>query len=88
VSVSSSSSSSAEQKNVGKFIIYFPEMFYEIVEEKESYDLVAFLCDVGGTFGLFLGCSVLTCVEVLELFWAFFVGKGKKEEEKKKKVHY
>ncbi|CAL8126958.1 unnamed protein product [Orchesella dallaii] len=58
----------AAEESIGKFKIYFPEMWYEIVEQKDSYDTIAFLCDVGGTFGLFLGCSVLTAVEIIEMF--------------------
>lgn len=60
------------EKNQGKFLIYFPEMWYEIVEEKNSYDIIALLCDVGGTFGLFLGCSILTLVELIESLAYYF----------------
>ncbi|CAG7819071.1 unnamed protein product [Allacma fusca] len=63
-------------KKISKLVFYFPEMSYEIVQEKEAYDLIALLCDVGGTFGLFLGCSILTLVELLEFIVIFIFKKN------------
>ena len=59
------------RQNIGKLVMYFPTMSYEIVKEKNAYDIIAFLCDIGGTFGLFLGFSILTVIELLESIFIF-----------------
>lgn len=45
---------------------YFPEN--EVLEEQEywGYTSGAFICDLGGALGLFLGISILTLAEMLE----------------------
>uniref|UniRef100_A0A914WQK8 Uncharacterized protein n=1 Tax=Plectus sambesii TaxID=2011161 RepID=A0A914WQK8_9BILA len=47
--------------------VYFERMNYELYSENVAYDVVAFSWDLGGQIGLWLGFSVITCVEVLGL---------------------
>lgn len=35
-------------------------MTYEETREEFAYDIIALLCDIGGTFGLLLGASGIT----------------------------
>ena len=37
--------------------------------------------DVGGNMGLFLGCSLLTLFEFIELFWNFLRSRKSKDDE-------
>ncbi|XP_045198886.2 degenerin mec-10-like [Mercenaria mercenaria] len=54
----------------GNFIavyIYFKDLNYEVISEEALYNTVRFLSDIGGALGLFVGASMLTCVEILEI---------------------
>ena len=53
----------------------------EIVEEFENfvtYKLQNFVSDVGGLLGLFLGCSLLSIMEILFLFGSIIISTIKK----------
>lgn len=47
--------------------IYYESLDTEVTEEKPAYDFNAFGSDVGGNMGLFLGCSLLTLCEFVDL---------------------
>jgi hypothetical protein len=50
-----------------KFNIYYDSLSYTISTESPAMDVVALLSNIGGTLGLFLGVSVLTAVELIEI---------------------
>ncbi|KAI6244041.1 Na+ channel, amiloride-sensitive family and Degenerin family-containing protein [Aphelenchoides fujianensis] len=45
--------------------VYYEQMSYEALSEREAYSFVNFLSDVGGQAGLWLGASVITLFEAL-----------------------
>ncbi|EDO37655.1 predicted protein [Nematostella vectensis] len=47
--------------------IFFEEHNYETIEQRKSYELIDFLSDIGGQMGMFVGLSILTCAELIEL---------------------
>ncbi|XP_060066397.1 degenerin-like protein unc-105 [Ylistrum balloti] len=53
--------------NFVKLDIYFEDLNYEHIEEVPSYDEYQFLSDIGGATGLFIGASVLSLVEVIQI---------------------
>jgi hypothetical protein len=60
---------SLEEKmnSIIKFNIYYESLSYTITTESPAMDIVGLLSNIGGTLGLFLGVSVLTAVEVIEI---------------------
>ncbi|KAL5016079.1 hypothetical protein ScPMuIL_005668 [Solemya velum] len=57
--------------NFLKVIIYYEDLNYETIEEEPLYDTTRFVSDIGGTLGLFMGASLLSAVEVLQLIVEF-----------------
>lgn len=55
------------RSNVLKLNIFYEELNYEVIREERSYELVNFVSDLGGSLGLWIGMSVLSFAEVLEL---------------------
>ncbi|XP_067032789.1 acid-sensing ion channel 1-like [Acropora muricata] len=55
------------RKRMSQFSIYYQTLDTEVTEEKPAYDLNDFGSDVGGNMGLFLGCSLLTLCEFVDL---------------------
>ncbi|XP_071785466.1 acid-sensing ion channel 1C-like [Asterias amurensis] len=54
--------------------LYFEEMTTEVITQREAYTFFAFLCDIGGSMGLWLGGSILTIVEIFDhLFQIAFI---------------
>uniref|UniRef100_A0A7E4VU26 Degenerin unc-8 n=1 Tax=Panagrellus redivivus TaxID=6233 RepID=A0A7E4VU26_PANRE len=51
--------------NAAMFEIYYEQMNYEKLTERESYLFVNLISDIGGQAGLWLGASVLTLIEVV-----------------------
>lgn len=47
--------------------IFFEQLNFERVVESVSYKKVNLVADIGGQLGLWIGISVLTCCEFLEL---------------------
>jgi hypothetical protein len=47
--------------------IYFSELSYTLISENEKMNIVDLLSNIGGTMGLFLGISLLSFVEMVEL---------------------
>ena len=50
-----------------KFNVYYESLSYTITTESRAMDIVALLSNIGGTLGLFLGVSVLTAVELIDV---------------------
>lgn len=50
-----------------KLNIFYESLSTEVTTKKPAYDILAFGSDMGGTMGLFLGCSLLTLFEFLDL---------------------
>ena len=66
------------KRNIIKFNIYYSTASYSITTESPSLDVISLLAYIGGTLGLFLGVSVLTTIELVEIFINFFVEIMKK----------
>ncbi|CAH3105581.1 unnamed protein product [Porites lobata] len=49
--------------------VFYEQLNYEKVTERISYEGVNLVADIGGQLGLWIGISVLTCCEFLELAW-------------------
>ncbi|KAL8564936.1 hypothetical protein ACOMHN_019839 [Nucella lapillus] len=56
------------RNNFLRLNIFYRELNYEQITQQEAYDIFALLCDIGGSMGLFLGASVMTIFEFLDLF--------------------
>lgn len=56
------------KKNILKLNIYYDSLDYVAITESPSLNLVTLLSNIGGTLGLFLGISVLSFIEILEVF--------------------
>lgn len=52
------------------------------VEINVAYGFQDFLTNVGGFFGLYLGCSVISIIEVFYYLFAFFYRKLTKQKNK------
>lgn len=53
--------------NFLKVIIYYEDLHFEEISEEPLYDGFRFISDIGGTLGLFLGASILSFVELVQL---------------------
>ncbi|CAL1539952.1 unnamed protein product [Lymnaea stagnalis] len=51
-----------------KLNIYYEDLNYEHLSEQADYELSQFMSDIGGTIGLWIGLSVLSMFELLQLF--------------------
>ncbi|KAJ7374031.1 amiloride-sensitive sodium channel [Desmophyllum pertusum] len=55
------------RKRLLKVNIFYDSLSTEVTLEKPAYDLSDFASDLGGSMGLFMGCSILTLCEFLDL---------------------
>ncbi|CAH1802002.1 unnamed protein product [Owenia fusiformis] len=55
------------KENFLQMDIFMRELNYEQVEQQKAYDLTALWSDIGGSLGLFVGASVLTIFELLDV---------------------
>ncbi|KAK6166856.1 hypothetical protein SNE40_023467 [Patella caerulea] len=55
-------------QNFIKLNIYYEDLNYQNITEKEDYEDVQFISDIGGTIGLWIGLSILSIFEVLQFF--------------------
>ncbi|XP_075439642.1 epithelial sodium channel subunit alpha-like [Ascaphus truei] len=53
--------------NVIKVVVYYQQLNYELIEEVPSMQLVDLFSSIGGLMGLWIGVSVCTVAEILEL---------------------
>ena len=61
------------KSNIITFNIYYNSFSYSITTETPSLDVISLLAYIGGTLGLFLGVSVLTTVEFIEILISFLI---------------
>jgi hypothetical protein len=55
------------KKNIARVIVYYETSVYQYVSEFPSMDGTALLGNLGGTLGLFLGMSVISILEIIEV---------------------
>ncbi|RNA24739.1 acid-sensing ion channel 4 [Brachionus plicatilis] len=71
--------------------IFYEDLDYTLISERESFNLISLISNLGGIAGLFLGASFLSLLEFVELFvnfiilWTKKLSKGDKIVEIKKK---
>ena len=69
--------------NQARFRLFYQDKTYEKVTESYGYIIITLFCEIGGSMGLFLGASVLTAVQLVELS---FVTAGKISAAAKKRL--
>jgi hypothetical protein len=57
------------EKTMGRFFIYFDPLSIFEISQTPSIQVVDLIANVGGTFGLFIGLSMLSFVELFELIY-------------------
>ena len=62
-----------KMNSIIKFNVYYESLSYTITTETSAMDIVALLSNIGGTLGLFLGVSVLTVVELVDILLQDFL---------------
>ncbi|KAL9986114.1 hypothetical protein ACROYT_G000194 [Oculina patagonica] len=73
----------SHRKNVCKLQVFYEELNLEVITEQRSYEIEDFVSDIGGQLGLWIGFSVLTAAEFLELFMLLFLATLKTCRAKK-----
>jgi hypothetical protein len=53
------------------FSVYYDSLIYTEVDDEVAFDFGHLLSSVGGTMGLFLGISILSLLEIVELIYEF-----------------
>jgi len=57
-----------------KFKAYYKELKYILISQEPKMDIIDLIANIGGLFGLFLGASFLSFIEIFELlFEAFYL---------------
>lgn len=69
VSVSFHPNSNKYNYNQLRLYVYYRELKYTLIEQTPSIDIANLISNLGGIFGLFLGTSFLSFVEILELIF-------------------
>ncbi|XP_055885652.1 amiloride-sensitive sodium channel subunit gamma-like [Biomphalaria glabrata] len=60
--------SAQKRDNFLKLNIYYRDLNYEEINEEPDYDTYQVMSDFGGTIGLWLGFSMLSLFEILQIF--------------------
>ncbi|XP_077983993.1 acid-sensing ion channel 2-like [Glandiceps talaboti] len=55
------------EDSIVKVDIFFQELSIEEIKQQKSYDVFGLLCDIGGSLGLWLGGSILTLIEIIDI---------------------
>ena len=55
------------KKNFLNLNVFYRQLSYEYIQQQKAYDIFGLICDIGGSMGLFIGASMLTVVEVIDL---------------------
>lgn len=53
--------------------IFFSSMNEEVIEESEAYSWLALMSDIGGAFGLILGSTFLTLIEIFDFLFVSII---------------
>ena len=53
--------------NFLKLNVFYRQLSYEYVCHQKGYNIFGLICDIGGSMGLFIGASMLSIVEVIDL---------------------
>jgi hypothetical protein len=61
--------------------IYFKTAYFTRLKRYEIYGFSDFLSSTGGIFGLFLGCSVISVIEILYHLLTYCIKKCKKQSD-------
>ncbi|XP_064649798.1 uncharacterized protein LOC135501567 [Lineus longissimus] len=61
--------------------LYFSELSYELIQQMPAYTIFDLLSDVGGSLGLFIGASVISAFELLDLFLFNYFKKRRSRNE-------
>nr|URS64680.1 FMRFamide-gated sodium channel-like 3 [Malacoceros fuliginosus] len=76
-----------EQKNLIRLNIYISDTSVVKIMETEAYSLTHLASDIGGQLSLWIGVSIITMVEIIELIWGMIkicaAGTNKTKEEEK-----
>ncbi|XP_041424207.1 acid-sensing ion channel 1C [Xenopus laevis] len=57
------------RENILVLDIFFEALNYEMIEQKEAYEVAGLLGDIGGQMGLFIGASILTILEIFDYLY-------------------
>ncbi|XP_060598498.1 amiloride-sensitive sodium channel subunit alpha-like [Ruditapes philippinarum] len=76
------------RNNFLRVLIYYEDLNYETITEEPMYESVRFLSDIGGAMGLFLGASVLSFVEFVQLILEVFLFLKHKNERHTRVVDF
>ncbi|XP_064599426.1 degenerin-like protein unc-105 [Liolophura sinensis] len=69
---------SEQRRNFVKLNVFYRDLNFETLSEEADYPESQFLSDIGGSIGLYVGLSVISIIEVLELGLQIFVVDGQK----------
>ena len=72
---------SSIQSSFGRFTVYFSDLSMTLIEERPVYSVAIVMSNFGGLFGLYLGFSVLTVLEIVDFGFdvvEYFNHQGKK----------
>jgi len=78
-------------ENIVEFYAYYKSLKYTIIDQKPEVNLTDLISDIGGVIGAFLGISILSFVEIIELIAETFIimyecKKKIQQENSKKKI--
>ncbi|XP_067044896.1 acid-sensing ion channel 2-like isoform X2 [Acropora muricata] len=67
-----------QRRNLVFLQVAFHRYVYSLQKEEPSYRMGSLFGDLGGNMGLFLGCSLLTLFEFVDLFWNLLQSRANK----------
>ncbi|CAH1783186.1 unnamed protein product [Owenia fusiformis] len=57
------------RKNVVRLNVYFKDLDTKITQQAEDFTINSMISEIGGSFGFFIGMSIITIAEVILLCW-------------------
>ena len=66
--------------------VFYEDLSYTLKSQSPTNNLNNLMSNIGGTMGIFIGISLLSCVECIEIFYvliAYFISRNKKQFVKK-----
>jgi hypothetical protein len=66
------------KNNIVRVTINYNQLGYSFIEEHAQFEVFELLSNIGGQFGLFLGVSALSLIEIFQLIIEFFIYIRKK----------